>query len=191
VICATVAAVFAAAANSPTWPQTPGTDADPNVDPGAPMSGDMSADMSADTSADKGRAEFLANCAGCHGADAKGSGPKSAALKVKPADLTILAKRNNGLFAAGAIYRLIDGRQGRSSHISADMPIWGCRHLDQPARPPASPSGARRHGSRLAARKKPHAPGLEALLDLPCDSETAIQNRILSIVGYLSLIQQR
>jgi mono/diheme cytochrome c family protein len=47
--------------------------------------------------ADKGRTEFMENCAGCHGADAKGAGPLSAKLKTKPADLTLLAKRNHGL----------------------------------------------------------------------------------------------
>lgn len=174
-ICAMTAAVLAMAANLPTWPQAAGT----------------RGDASADTSADRGRAEFLANCAECHGADAKGSGPRSAELKAKPADLTILAKRNNGVFAAGAIYQMIDGRHGRSSHISAEMPIWGCRHPDKPAKPPLSASPARRHGPRLAAHKKPHEPGLESLLDLPCEPEAEIQSRILSIVGYLSLIQQR
>ena len=41
--------------------------------------------------ADKGQAEYMENCAGCHGADAKGAGPLSAKLKTKPADLTMLA----------------------------------------------------------------------------------------------------
>jgi mono/diheme cytochrome c family protein len=35
----------------------------------------------------KGQAEYMENCAGCHGADAKGSGPLSAKLKTKPTDL--------------------------------------------------------------------------------------------------------
>jgi hypothetical protein len=45
---------------------------------------------------DKGRMEYMENCAGCHGADAKGAGPLSAKLKTKPTDLTLLAKRNHG-----------------------------------------------------------------------------------------------
>jgi mono/diheme cytochrome c family protein len=78
--------------------------------------------------ADQGQIEFLLNCAGCPGTDAKGSGPQSAKLDKKPADLTVLAKRNHGLFDAGAVYQMIDGRNGRVNHHSAEMPIRGCRH---------------------------------------------------------------
>jgi len=169
-ICVTIAALLAAVARVPAWPQVAG------------------ANIQAD---DKGQAEFLANCAACHGADAKGSGPRSGELKTKPADLTILAKRNHGMFAAGAVYQMIDGRHGRGSHISADMPIWGCRHVDAPAEPPAPAFAARKLGPRHKPHRKPAEPGLESLLDLPCDSEAAIQSRILSIVGYLSLIQEK
>ena len=63
--------------------------------------------------ADQGQVQFLLNCAGCHGTDAKGSGPQSAKLDTKPADLTVLAKRNHGLFDAGKVYQMIDGRDGR------------------------------------------------------------------------------
>jgi mono/diheme cytochrome c family protein len=48
--------------------------------------------------ADRAQIEFLLNCAGCHGTDAKGSGPQSAKLHIKPVDLTLLAKRNHGRF---------------------------------------------------------------------------------------------
>jgi hypothetical protein len=78
--------------------------------------------------ADQGQIEFLLNCAGCHGTDAKGSGPQSAKLHIKPADLTVLAKRSHGRFDPGAVYQMIDGRNARLSHHSAEMPIWGCRH---------------------------------------------------------------
>ena len=76
--------------------------------------------------ADQGQIEFLLNCAGCHGTDAKGSGPQSPKLHIKPADLTVLAKRNHGRFDPGAVYQMIDGRNPRLSHHNADMPIWGC-----------------------------------------------------------------
>jgi mono/diheme cytochrome c family protein len=168
-ICLAFAAVLSAVAHVPAWPQVASTT------------------IQAD---DKGRAEFLANCAGCHGADAKGSGPHSGKLRTKPADLTALAKRNGGTFAAGAVYQMIDGRHGRGSHISAEMPIWGCRHADAPTKPSAS-SAARKHGLRHAPRIKSAEPDLESLLDLPCDSEATIQSRILSIVGYLSLLQEK
>jgi hypothetical protein len=142
--------------------------------------------------ADKGEIEFLLNCAGCHGTDAKGSGPLSAKLDTKPADLTLLAKRNHGTFDAGAIYQIIDGRSVRTSHHSAEMPIWGCRHQNPP--PPALPPTTKHNQKipkRLLSQMKPHDSALDSLLDLPCDSEEAIRERILSIVSYLSLIQAR
>lgn len=58
--------------------------------------------------ADKGRTEYMENCAGCHGADAKGAGPLSDKLKTKPTDLTLLAKRNHGSFDSTAVYQMID-----------------------------------------------------------------------------------
>ncbi len=41
---------------------------------------------------------YHAHCAACHGSDGKGNGPAAAALKTKPADLTVLAKNNGGKF---------------------------------------------------------------------------------------------
>jgi cytochrome c553 len=35
------------------------------------------------------RLKFLLNCSGCHGTDAKGSGPQSAKLHMKPVDFDI------------------------------------------------------------------------------------------------------
>lgn len=142
--------------------------------------------------ADKGEIEFLLNCAECHGTDGKGSGPLRAKLDTKPADLTLLAKRNHGTFDAGAIYQMIDGRNIRTSHHSAEMPIWGCRHQNPP--PPAVPSTTKHNQKipkRVLSQMKPHDSALDSLLDLPCDSEEAIRERILSIVSYLSLIQAR
>jgi hypothetical protein len=140
--------------------------------------------------ADKGEVEFLLNCAGCHGADGKGSGPQSAKLDAKATDLTLLAKHNHGTFDAGAIYQKIDGRKDRSSHHNADMPIWGCRHQGSP--PPKLPTITKRNQKipkRLLSQLKSHDSELDSLLDLPCDSEADIKERILSIVSYLSLIQ--
>lgn len=142
--------------------------------------------------ADKGEVEFLLNCAGCHGADGRGSGPQSAKLGTKPTDLTLLAKHNHGKFDAGAIYQKIDGRNDRSSHHNAGMPIWGCRHQSSP--PPKLPPITKRNQKvpkRLLSQLKPHETELDSLLDMPCDSETDIKERILSIVSYLSLIQAK
>jgi mono/diheme cytochrome c family protein len=142
--------------------------------------------------ADKGEVEFLLNCAGCHGTDGKGSGSQSAKLDAKPTDLTLLAEHNHGRFDAGAIYQKIDGRNVRSSHHNAGMPIFGCRHQSSP--PPKLPPITKRNQKipkRLLSQLKSHETELDSLLDMPCDSETDIKERILSIVSYLSLIQAK
>jgi hypothetical protein len=135
---------------------------------------------------------FVRNCAQCHGADAKGDGPRSAELHIKPADLTLLAKKNNVIFNPGAVYQIIDGRMpGSRAHIDVDMPIWGCRHSKTPQlrrkipkhyRPPSMMPPA-------AVEKRDNGSTLESFLDLSCDSDEAIQGRLLSIIGYLSRIQ--
>jgi mono/diheme cytochrome c family protein len=122
-----------------------------------------------------GQVEYMSNCAQCHGVDGKGQGPLALKLKTKPADLTAIAKRNNGVFPLNAIYQTIDGRSATGSHGARDMPIWGCRYEAAPIR-----------------RKKGYKPKpTEQLLNLPCDSEAVIGRRILAIVGYLSQIQER
>jgi mono/diheme cytochrome c family protein len=47
---------------------------------------------------DVGKSEYLSSCGSCHGNDAKGKGPLADQLKVAPADLTQLAKKNGGVF---------------------------------------------------------------------------------------------
>ena len=123
---------------------------------------------------ENGRIEFLSKCAECHGADGKGAGPTSRKLKMRPADLTLLAKQNNGVFSADAIAETIDGRRAVKPHRGTEMPIWGCRHG-----PPPSP--------RKAYQPKP----IDTLLDIPCDPEVVIRKRIGDIVAYLSRIQQK
>jgi mono/diheme cytochrome c family protein len=48
--------------------------------------------------ADAGKTEYQSSCAACHGVDGKGKGPLSLELKSTPTDLTVLAKKNNGVF---------------------------------------------------------------------------------------------
>jgi mono/diheme cytochrome c family protein len=77
---------------------------------------------------DVGRTEYLSSCAACHGIDAKGNGPVSKELKTPPADLTILAKNNNGVFPYDTVYQMIDGRNSTVvAHGTREMPIWGYR----------------------------------------------------------------
>ena len=141
--------------------------------------------------ADQGQIEFLLNCARCHGTDAKGSGPESAKLHIKPVDLTVLAKRNHGRFDPGAVYQMIDGRNARLSHHSAEMPIWGCRHQNPLPTLPTTTKPKHKIPKGILSEMKPHEDELNALLDLPCGSEAAIRKQLLAIVSYLSLVQEK
>jgi mono/diheme cytochrome c family protein len=77
------------------------------------------------TSASSGKEMYRAYCAACHGADGKGDGPASAALKFQPLDLTGLAKRNSGKFPELRVYGAIHGDIRVTAHGSKDMPTWG------------------------------------------------------------------
>lgn len=72
-----------------------------------------------------GKLEFRQYCAQCHGMDATGNGPVSHALKKKPANLTMLAKKNGGVFPAKEVRDFIDGTKTATAHGSREMPIWG------------------------------------------------------------------
>lgn len=72
-----------------------------------------------------GRQRFVESCAACHGENAKGGGVVANLLTAKPADLTLLSKRNGGTFPFGKIYDAIDGRQKHEAHGSHEMPVWG------------------------------------------------------------------
>jgi mono/diheme cytochrome c family protein len=141
--------------------------------------------------AERGRTEYLENCAGCHGADAKGVGPRSTELKMKLTDLTLLAQRNHGIFDSAAVYQMIDGRNARATHRNAQMPIWGCRHVAPALPPPPAAAKHRKLPKRIVTAMKPHEDELDALLDLPCGSEDAVRERILSIVEYLKGLQAK
>ncbi len=67
---------------------------------------------------------FTEHCASCHGTSARGDGPVSQALRVRPTDLTQLAAKNGGVFPAARTERIIDGRDV-GAHGNPDMPVWG------------------------------------------------------------------
>jgi len=74
----------------------------------------------------QGPALYKAYCSSCHGADAKGSGPVAASLKVMPSDLTRISARNAGKFPLARVSRIIAGEeQPLSGHGTSDMPVWG------------------------------------------------------------------
>ena len=72
-----------------------------------------------------GSVSFKTYCATCHGADAKGAGPMTDNLRVRPPDLTLIAKRNDGRFPADTVRRIIDGRSPVKGHGGPEMPVWG------------------------------------------------------------------
>ena len=77
---------------------------------------------------DSQRQTFYEYCASCHGPMGRGDGPVAGDLKKRPADLTLLAKNNNGQFPYTRVRAVIDGRgQALGIHGPAEMPVWGQR----------------------------------------------------------------
>ena len=66
---------------------------------------------------------YRANCARCHGADARGGGPDAPDMPVAPSDLTALAAQNGGVFPADAVIAQVYGYTGR--HQMGGMPEFG------------------------------------------------------------------
>ena len=64
-------------------------------------------------------------CAACHGTAGKGNGPAAPALKTPPADLTMLAKNNNGKFPDRKVLNVLENGTDVAAHGSKDMPTWG------------------------------------------------------------------
>ena len=74
-----------------------------------------------------GRDLYNAYCASCHGRTGTGDGPVVPALKAPPPDLTLLAKREGGVFPAARVGLMLSGprRAVLPAHGSVDMPVWG------------------------------------------------------------------
>jgi mono/diheme cytochrome c family protein len=122
---------------------------------------------------DIGKSEFLASCASCHGADGKGKGPVSGQLKVPPSDLTMLAKNNNGVFPANAAYETISGSKAVAAHGTREMPIWGERFNPIVNLPHyVDPS----YWNMAGPQQNP---------------EVVVRTRIIAVIDYLNLIQQK
>ena len=120
---------------------------------------------------DAGKLEFQSSCATCHGIDGKGKGPLSEQLRVAPADLTVLAKKNDGLFPVNAVYETIYGIKRIIAHGPPDMPIWGYRYFARNTAP----------GS-----KKP-----DHYVELSPDLDAIARTRLFAVVDYLNRIQQK
>jgi mono/diheme cytochrome c family protein len=72
-----------------------------------------------------GRDEYVFHCASCHGLDGRGDGPAAGSFKTKPANLTLLSRRNGGVFPAKRVSATIDGTAIVAAHGSREMPVWG------------------------------------------------------------------
>jgi mono/diheme cytochrome c family protein len=120
---------------------------------------------------DVGKAEYQSGCASCHGIDGKGNGPVGNDLKTRPADLTVLAKKNKGVFPVNAVYKIIDGREPIAGHGTREMPIWGWRFV------PAE------HFNLKPADDYIYLP--------PASPEPVVHSRILAVIDYLNRIQEK
>ena len=113
---------------------------------------------------DAGKTEFESSCAACHGADGKGTGPLSAELRTKPADLTVLAKKNNGVFPVNSAFETIYGLKSIIAHGTRDMPIWNAAVGPSPT-------------DRFTRRSY--------------QPDAVVRTRTLAVIDYLNRIQQK
>lgn len=122
---------------------------------------------------DAGKSEFQSSCASCHGTDARGKGPVADQLKTPPPDLTMLARRNSGVFPANAVFEAISGSKTVSAHGTREMPVWGERFNP--------------------IIRLPHYvdPSYWKLAGPEQDPEVVVRKRILAVVDYLSRVQQK
>jgi mono/diheme cytochrome c family protein len=72
-----------------------------------------------------GEEEYIFHCASCHGLKARGDGPAADAFKIRPANLTLLARRNGGVFPDKRVFATIDGSAVVAAHGTREMPVWG------------------------------------------------------------------
>lgn len=72
----------------------------------------VSACVDTKDSPDSGADDYAAFCSSCHGAAGKGDGDVAGDLARKPADLTVLSKRNEGVFPKTRVMAQIWGYSG-------------------------------------------------------------------------------
>ena len=80
--------------------------------------------------------------------------------------MTVLAKKNNGVFPVSSVYETIDGRKVIAAHGTREMPIWGKYDRES-----------------LYPRDK--------LIDPSYDPEAVVRTRTLSIIDYVNRIQEK
>lgn len=122
------------------------------------------AGFAAERKVDIGQREYFSNCVACHGITGKGDGPVVQVLKVQVPDLTLLSRKNSGVFPFARVYESIDGRLQYPAHGTRDMPIWGSTY---------NAGGAPEHD------------------DYPYNAEFFVRSRILALIDYLNRIQAK
>ena len=122
-----------------------------------------SAQSKGDRAADFGKREFEARCASCHGTAGKGDGPVTPFLTKAPPDLTLLARKNGGIFPIARLYEVVEGA-AVASHGTREMPVWG------------------REYRMLAA---------EHYGEMPYDAEAYTRARLLAMLEYISRLQAK
>ena len=125
-----------------------------------------SVSMSAGGRATSGKLEFRQYCAQCHGMNAIGDGPVAPALKKKPANLTLLSKKNGGVFPEKEVRDFIDGSKTAASHGTREMPIWGDHYSGK-------------------------APNELGPYYQSSDVASYVRGKILALIGYISTLQAK
>jgi len=117
---------------------------------------------------DRGKYEYGAHCAVCHGLSGEGDGPFVQQLKsgtVMP-NLTELSKKNNGVFPFMQVYETIDGTNSVTAHGTREMPVWGPQY-------------------------KSEIVGETVYDDFRADAEAFVRARILALTEYVYRLQAK
>ena len=71
------------------------------------------------TSTYSGSADYQTFCGSCHGSSGKGDGVIAASLRKRPADLTQLTKKNDGVYPTDSVVKILN-----EGHEKEGMPAW-------------------------------------------------------------------
>jgi hypothetical protein len=87
--------------------------------------------------------------------------------------LTVLARSNNGVFPADALYETIYGSKTIPAHGSREMPIWGERF------------------NPIVSLPHDVDPAYWKLAGPEQSPEVVVRKRILAVIDYLNRVQQK
>jgi mono/diheme cytochrome c family protein len=120
------------------------------------------------------KTDFVNYCASCHGVDGTGNGPLADTLKIKPTDLTVISKKNNGQFPYTMLRKTIEGKElGLArAHGPREMPVWGDVFRGESETVGVAPGGGY-YGSTY-----------------PNFTHIAARARVMNIVDYIESIQK-